>query len=74
MRNYIFTRTELDAIEEFIKTRRRNPTVNKVMHYIKHNKRLWVDIQLFLELHRLAHHKPDKARPKLPPGRPPKIL
>jgi len=74
MRSYIFTLHELEAIEEFIKTRRRNPTVNKIMHYLKHNERLWIDIRLFLELKRLSHYKPDKSKPKLPPGRPPKIL
>ncbi|MEM2917561.1 MAG: hypothetical protein QXX51_08660 [Candidatus Bathyarchaeia archaeon] len=74
MRNYIFTVRELEAIEEFIKTRRRNPTVNKIIHFLKHNERLLIDIRLFLELKRLSHYKPDKSRPKLPPGRPPKIL
>ncbi|MBS7616501.1 hypothetical protein KEJ45_04820 [Candidatus Bathyarchaeota archaeon] len=73
MRTYIFTPKELEAIEQFIQTRRRNPTVNKIMYYLKHNDRLWIDIRLFLELKRLAHYKPDKSRPKMMPGRPPKI-
>ncbi|MEM3641255.1 MAG: hypothetical protein QXH37_04980 [Candidatus Bathyarchaeia archaeon] len=74
MRSYIFTPHELEAIEQFIKTRKRNPTVNKIMHYLKHNDRLWIDLRLILTLTRLAHYKPDKSKPKLPPGRPPKIL
>ncbi|MEM1582080.1 MAG: hypothetical protein QXK89_06180 [Candidatus Bathyarchaeia archaeon] len=74
MRNYIFTARELEAIEDFLRTRKRNPAVNKIMHLLKHNDRLWIDIQLFLELKRLAHYKPEKSKPKMMPGRPPKIL
>ncbi|MEM3727581.1 MAG: hypothetical protein QXF75_00075 [Candidatus Bathyarchaeia archaeon] len=73
MRSYIFTLKELTAIEEFIKTRKRNPTVNKIIHYIRHNQRLLTEIQLLLALMPLLH-KPSREKPKLPPGRPPKIL
>ncbi|MEM3055305.1 MAG: hypothetical protein QXM52_06345 [Candidatus Bathyarchaeia archaeon] len=73
MRSYIFTPRELDAIEQFIRTRKRNPTVNKIVHYIRHNQRLLTEIQLLLALMPLLS-KPDKSRPKMMPGRPPKIL
>lgn len=72
MRSYIFTEHELNALEEFMKTRRRNQTVNKIVHYIRHNRRLLTEIQLLLELIPLVH----KARRKhvvKPLGRPPKI-
>ncbi|MEM3706019.1 MAG: hypothetical protein QXX59_08950 [Candidatus Bathyarchaeia archaeon] len=73
MRSYIFTLKELTAIEEFIKTRKRNPTVNKIIHYIRHNQRLLTEIQLLLALMPLLH-KPSREKPKLPAGRPRKIL
>ncbi|MEM3770272.1 MAG: hypothetical protein QXG76_03700 [Candidatus Bathyarchaeia archaeon] len=73
MRNYIFTSHELEAIEEFIKTRKRNPTVNKIVHCIRHNQRLLTEIQLLLALMPLLH-KRSREKPKLPPGRPPKFL
>jgi len=72
MRSYIFTPHELEAIEEFIKTRKRNPTVNKLAHYIRHNQRLLTEIQLLLALMPLLH-KRSREKPKLPTGRPPKI-
>ncbi|MDW8023046.1 MAG: hypothetical protein RMJ15_04845 [Nitrososphaerota archaeon] len=74
MRNYIFTVKELQAVEQFTQTGKRNPTVNKLIHYIKNNDRLFNEIQIFLELWSRAHYKPAKAKPKLPYGRPPKIF
>ncbi|MEM0008160.1 MAG: hypothetical protein QXR89_07880 [Candidatus Bathyarchaeia archaeon] len=73
MRSYIFTPHELEALEQFIKTRKRNPTVNKIVHYIRHNQRLLTEIQLLLALMPLLH-KRSREKPKLPPGRPPKLI
>ncbi|MBC7130545.1 hypothetical protein H5T51_04920 [Candidatus Bathyarchaeota archaeon] len=72
MRAYIFTDAELNAIEQYFKTGKRNPTVNKVFHYIRRNKRLIAHVELLLILMMQAHRKPVKEFK--PPGRPPKIL
>jgi len=75
VRTYIFTQKELSALQEFLKTQKRNPTVNKLLHYIRHNDRLLTDLQILLILMGLARRKPlSKSKPKGLPGRPPKIF
>ncbi|MEM2108672.1 MAG: hypothetical protein QXL10_05255 [Candidatus Bathyarchaeia archaeon] len=69
MRAYIFTAKELAAIEQFTQTGKRNPTVNKLLYYIRRNERLLVEIQLFLELWSQARGHSKKSV-KRPPGRP----
>lgn len=73
MRNYIFTDAELEAVQRFIQTGKRNPTFNKLIFFIKHNNRILTDVKILLTLMHLAY-KPRREKIKLPPGRPPKIL
>ena len=73
MRSYIFTDEELDAIRRFLETGKRNPTFNKVLHYIRRNRRLLDEVEILLTLIQFIH-RPRSVKPKLPPGRPPKIL
>jgi hypothetical protein len=74
LRRYIFTTFELDAIQEFLKTRKRSPAFNKLLWAIRHNQRLLDDVQIFLILLPLAHRKTCSEPAKLPPGRPPKLV
>ena len=50
MRSYIFTDKELEAIKQFIETGKRNPTFNKVLHYIRYNRRFLYDVEILLAI------------------------
>lgn len=74
MRSYIFTKQELKAIEEYLQTGKRSNVVNKILHFIRHNDRILDHVQIYLTLLGLAKTKLGGEKPKLPPGRPPKML
>jgi hypothetical protein len=74
LRSYIFTTKELDVIQEYLRTGQRSTAFNKLLHYIRHNKRLLDDMRLYLMLLALAHRKRKEEPLKLPPGRPSKLM
>jgi hypothetical protein len=74
LRSYIFTPKELDVIQEYIRTGKRSAAFNKLVHYVRHNKRILEDVQIYLILLSLAHKKRREESVKFPPGRPSKLL
>jgi hypothetical protein len=74
MRRYIFTAKELDVIQEYLQTGKRSDAFNKLLFLIRHNDRILIDVQIFLTLLELAKTKIGNEKPKLPPGRPPKLI
>jgi hypothetical protein len=74
MRTYIFTNHELTVIQEYLKTGKRTVAFNKILWAIRHNERILIDVQIFLTLLKLAKTKIGNEKPRLPPGRPPKLI
>jgi DNA polymerase III epsilon subunit-like protein len=74
LRGYIFTSKELDIIEQYLKTGKRTPAFNKLLHYVRHNHRILDDARIYLTLLALAHRKRKEEPLKLPPGRPSKLM
>lgn len=72
MRSYIFTDKELEAVKQYLDSGKRNPTVNKLFHFIRHNKRILTDVQIFLELMAKAQRR--SSREWKLPGRPRKSV
>jgi hypothetical protein len=74
LRSYIFTAKELDIIEQYLKTGRRTPAFNKLLHYVRHNHRLLTDMRIYLTLLALSRKRRKEEPLKLPPGRPSKLM
>ena len=73
LRGYIFTAKELDIIEQYLKTGRRTPAFNKLLHYVRHNHRLLTDMRIYLTLLALSRKRREESV-KFPPGRPSKLM
>jgi hypothetical protein len=62
------------VIEEYLKTGKRTVAFNKILWAIRHNDRILSDLEIFLTLLELAKTKFGDEKPKLPPGRPSKLI